>query len=428
MKFVDNIEKEKYEKFVLSHPKSHFLQSYAWGQFAFKSKNLTPHYVGLENDKGELVASALLLEKKLPLGLSYLYAPRGYVIDFNDKELLSLFTNELRKYAKVHKAIFIKIDPDIIYNEEDNSGNVIIDKNDSVINYLLELGYRHLGFTKNFETMQPRYTFRIPLDRPWEDVENAFSKTTKQRIKKAEELFTQVRVGNENDIKTFYDLMILTENRKDFVTHNLDYYKNLYEIWNHDNSCNIFLGSIDLQKIIFHLNNILDDLNKTLLTLNKENLSKSEKTKKMEIEKRIEKINSDLEKYIMAQTNYDNNITLSAHFIIEYGDKAWVLYAGNHNILSETYANYKTYETHIRYYHDKGIKTYDQFGTIGDLRKENPLLGLHEFKKKFGGNYVEFVGEFDYVLKPFMYFVFTKLVPLYRNFIKKMAKKKNKQK
>ena len=148
----------------------------------------------------------------------------------------------------------------------------------------------------------------------------------------------------------------------------------------------------------------------------------------MEIEKRIEKINSDLEKYIMAQTNYDNNITLSAHFIIEYGDKAWVLYAGNHNILSETYANYKTYETHIRYYHDKGIKTYDQFGTIGDLRKENPLLGLHEFKKKFGGNYVEFVGEFDYVLKPFMYFVFTKLVPLYRNFIKKMAKKKNKQK
>ena len=47
--------------------------------------------------------------------------------------------------------------------------------------------------------------------------------------------------------------MILTENRKDFITHNEQYYKSLYEIWNKDNSCNIFLGSIDLEKIINHL-------------------------------------------------------------------------------------------------------------------------------------------------------------------------------
>jgi len=109
--------------------------------------------------------------------------------------------------------------------------------------------------------------------------------------------------------------------------------------------------------------------------------------------------------------------------IIEYGNKAWVLYAGNHNILSETYVNYNTYLEHIKYCKEKGIEIYDQFGTIGDLSEDNPRLGLHEFKKKFGGDYVEFTGEWDYITNKPMYFIFTKLVPIYRKMIRKKSKK-----
>lgn len=424
MNFIENIEKERYEEFVKKHPKSHFLQSYAWGEFAKKEKNLTPHYVGLENDKHQLVAAALLLEKHLPLGYCYLYAPRGYVIDFKDYELLKTFTEEIKKYAKKKKAIFVKIDPDIIYHEENCNQEVIIEKDDQAYQSLKKLGYRHLGFTKNFETMQPRYSFRIDLTKPWEEVEKNFSKTTKQRIKKAEDLLVDVKIGTDKDINTFYQLMILTETRKDFVTHNEKYYQSLYKIWNQDNECNLFLGSVDLDKIIKKQTELKQEITEELTKFDHENLSKSEKSKKNELEKRKDKLETDIQKYQQAQKEYGTNITLSAHFIIEYGDKAWVLYAGNHNILTDTYTNYKTYEQHIKYYYDKKIKTYDQFGTIGDLRKENPLLGLHEFKKKFGGNYVEFTGEFDLVLNKPMYFVFTKLVPLYRKLIKNIAKKK----
>ena len=424
MNFIENIEKKRYEEFVKNHPKSHFLQSYAWGEFAKKEKNLTPHYVGIENDKHQLVAATLLLEKHLPLGYSYLYAPRGYVINFKDYELLKTFTEEIKKYAKKKKAIFVKIDPDIIYHEENCNQEVIIEKDDQAYQSLKKLGYRHLGFTKNFETMQPRYTFRIDFSKPWEEIEKNFSKTTKQRIKKAEDLLVDVKIGTDKDIDTFYQLMILTETRKDFVTHNEKYYQSLYQIWNQDNECNLFLGSINLDKIIKKQTELKQEIENELTKYEHENLSKSEKTKKNELEKRKDKLETDIIKYQQAQKEYGTNITLSAHFIIEYGDKAWVLYAGNHNILTDTYTNYKTYEQHIKYYYDKKIKTYDQFGTIGDLRKENPLLGLHEFKKKFGGNYVEFTGEFDLVLNKPMYFVFTKLVPLYRRLIKNIAKKK----
>ena len=97
MKFVENIEKEKYEKFVKNHKsKSHFLQSYAWGEFSKKCKGYTPYYVGLVDDKNKLLCTALLLEKKLPMGYSRFYSPRGFVIDFYNKELLSEFVKEIK--------------------------------------------------------------------------------------------------------------------------------------------------------------------------------------------------------------------------------------------------------------------------------------------------------------------------------------------
>ena len=429
MKFVTEIEKKEYDTFVKSHEKSHFLQSYSWGEFVKESRGLIPHYVGVKNDKDKLIAAALLLEKKLPLGYTYFYSPRGFVIDFYDKKLLSFFTEEVKKYIKSRKAIFLKIDPDIIWSKKDfNDKEIKLETNPKIafIN-LRELGFKHLGFTKNFETMQPRYTFRIDMNRPFEEIENNFSKTTKQRINKAKSLNTKVKIGDYDDLVVFNDLMTITENRKDFVSHDLNYYRKLYEIYNKDNKFTLFLGSVNLDDIITKYEKELKKYKSELGKLPSENLSKSQNTKKKELEKEIETHEELLEKYKQYRKEYGIEIILNAHAIIEYGNSAWVLYAGNHNILTSTYSNYKTYYEHLKYCYDKGIKMYDQFGTIGDLSKDNPRLGLHEFKKKFGGDYVEFIGEFDLVLKRFMYFVFTKLVPFYRKAIRNISKRKKRE-
>lgn len=430
MKFISNIKKETYEKFVKTNKdKSHFLQSYAWGEFAKKEKNQIPHYVGLTDDKNNLVCATLLLQKKLPLGYSYFYAPRGYVIDFTNKDLVQEFTKEITKYIKKQKAIFLKIDPDIILNEVDYQNNKINLPYDGyqILNDLKDIGFKHLGFTKNFELFQPRYTFRIDLDNPLEEIEEKFNKTTKQRIKKADEVEVEVTIGTSKDVKDFFELMKITENRKDFVSHNLSYYESLYKIWNKDNCCNIFFGKVNINKILKKYKQKEKELQDELETLNNiTSPSKSQNTKKKELERQLTKLKSDIDKYSSDLKKYGETIILNAHFIIEYGNKAWVLYAGNHNILSETGANYKVYKTHLEYCHNKGLKIYDQFGTIGDLKEDNPLYGLHDFKKKFGGDYIEFIGEFDLITNKLMYFIFTKLVPLYRKIIKNIAKKNNK--
>ena len=396
---LKNIEKEQFDKFISEHKlKSHFLQSLSWGELCKVKKNLTPHYLGLVNEDNNIVAATLLLEKKLPLNLCYLYAPRGFVLDYKKKELVRIMTKKIVDFAKTKKAIFIKIDPDIIKTKFNY-------KNE-------EVGFKHQGFTKNFETMQPRYTFRINLEKNLDEIEEHFSKTTKQRIAKSLKLDTEVTIGNQNDIKEFYHLMTLTENRKDFISYNEDYYETLYEIFNGNDTtkATLFLGKIHLNKTIKALEKTLKTTNNQISILPIDNLSKSAKAKLTELTKQKENLIKEIEKYKSYKKEYGQDLTLSAHMIIEYGDKAWVLYAGNHNILSETYVNYNTYFEHIKYCKNKGIKIYDQFGTIGDLSKSNPRLGLHEFKKKFGGDYVEFIGEWDYITNYPMYLIFTKLV------------------
>jgi len=428
MEFIENIGRDEYNEFVSRHKKSHFLQSYDWGEFAKLEKNLMPHYVGLK-ENGSLICASLLLEKRLPFNLSYFYAPRGFVIDFDDYKLLEEFVKKLKKYVKDKNGVFIKIDPDLVINKYNYLDEVIDSDYDGakLLEDLKKIGFKHLGFTNNFETTQPRYSFRIDFNQDIDDVYEHFSKTTKQRIKKAIDLDVEVELGTKEDLKEFYKLMRITENRKDFVTHELRYYETLYDLFNKDNKCNLFIGKVNLDKILDKKNVELTPLLEEREELEKlEVRSKSQNNKLKELARRCDKLVEDIKKYENIREEYGSKIILNGHFIIEYGDTAWVLYAGNHNILTDTYANYKTYYEHIKYYYDR-VKVYDQFGTIGDLNKDNPLLGLHEFKKKFGGDYVEFIGEFDLILKPFFYFGFTKLVPFYRNMIKSIAKLKNRR-
>ena len=425
---LEELNEERYENFVRENKyKSHFLQSYAWGEFAKVKKGLTPYYLGLVDENNNIVAGTLLLQKHLPLKLSYFYAPRGFVLNYLDKDVFNEMTKEVIKYIKNKKAIFLKIDPDIIwrkYNYLDEAIELDYSAND-IFEMIKKVGFKHLGFTKNFETNNPRYTFRIDLNQSIEDIENHFSKTTMQRIKKAEKLKTEVKIGTEEDLDVFCKLMAITEERKDFVSYDDDYYKTLYKMFNKNNKMTLFLGIVHLNDIVNTLLSRKKELNEELEKLPEdEDLSKSQKNKLKELNRQLDKVNTDIEKYNRYKEEYGNDITLNAHMIIEYGNKAWVLYAGNENILTETYSNYKVYYEHLKYCKDKGIEIYDQFGTIGDLSKDNPRLGLHEFKKKFGGDYVEFIGEFDYITKPFIYFIFTKLVPLYRKIVRKKAKKK----
>ena len=111
---------EEFKEFSKNHPQASFMQTLNWGELK-KENGWNPIIVGVKEDN-KVIAASLILSKEIFLGKKMFYAPRGFLIDYSNKELLSFFTKKIKEYAKRRKAIFIKIDPYVSYQEIDLEG------------------------------------------------------------------------------------------------------------------------------------------------------------------------------------------------------------------------------------------------------------------------------------------------------------------
>ena len=177
------LKKNEFNEFSKNHKLGNFMQTIEWASLK-EIYGWTPQYVG-GNDVDKIIAGALLLSKKTPIGKNIFYSPRGLLIDYSNFELLSFFTKNLKRYVKKNKGIFLKIDPNIIYRVRSKNGDIIDSKtNDEPINNLRKLNYKFLGFTTYFETRQPRWTFKLLLDKSYEELKKEFEKSTRKILKK----------------------------------------------------------------------------------------------------------------------------------------------------------------------------------------------------------------------------------------------------
>ncbi len=422
MEFISDLKKDEYEEFVQNSKFNHFMQSYDFGQIR-KDKGFIPHYVGLK-DKGKIVCSALLLEKKLILGYSYLYSPRGYVIDFNDKKLVEEFTGELKKYAKSIKAIFIKIDPGVKLHNIDKNGNVTGDfDNHELVEFLESLNYKHLGYNLGFEHEQPRFTFRINLDRPFEEIYQDMHPTTRKILNKGNQYDLDLYIGDEKDIDDFYITMKETSKREGIVQAPVKYYLDFYKIFNKDGLSDIYIVKADIKKVKKVFKDKIKELDLKIKNFNSDKYKNKDKVqnKIKDTQNQLDKLKRELDDINKIK---EKSVVLSSIITYKYVDKVWTVHGGNNSVIININANYLLYYTILKDAYDAGYKVMDCFGTCGTFNpdKNNPIFGIHSFKKRLGGEYTEFIGEFDLVVKPFMYFMFRKLIPIYRNIMKKRLK------
>lgn len=91
--FFKDINREEFDEFVKNHEYCNLLQSYNWA----KVKNNWDHmYTGVYRDN-ELVATGLVLIKRLPLSFCMYYLPRGPIMDYKDKDLVQYYFDQLKK-------------------------------------------------------------------------------------------------------------------------------------------------------------------------------------------------------------------------------------------------------------------------------------------------------------------------------------------
>ena len=403
MKFIENVDKNKYINFTDNHPKSHFLQSYAWGEFCRKIKGQIPYYVGMEDDNNNLVATSLILLKKTPLGYSYGYSPRGFIIDYSNRELIKEFSDYLRKFMKDKKIIYIKFDPDIPYQDIDEDANPIENGNNNydLYNYMLSLGYIHTGFYRLYEGNQPRYTFRIDLKRKWEDIESKMSKSFLKSVKRSNTY--DLEIDNDIKIEEFYRLVQNNSSKDDFDAHNLKYYQVFTEELEKEGIVKYFNISIKPQELVKKFTKEIKEIKKELET---------NKKRAEDLKNQLTKLEKDINVF---KDIKENKIVVCTLICTYTKNRAWSMFIGSDDLANMTFAVTRSYYEAIKDAYNNGYDFFDLFGTPGDPHTTyKNLAKLHDFKRKFGDKYIEFIGEFDLVNKKFLYHALPLLLGVYR--------------
>lgn len=378
------ISAQEHDDFVKQSSQTNLLQSASWAKV---KDNWDNERIGFYKNN-QLVASASILIKPLPLSMTMLYIPRGPIMDYQDQELLHFVLTSLKKFAKTKKALFIKFDPSLFIvqaqiGEDRKEQQETLD----VIQNLQKAGAIWVGRTESLdETIQPRFQANIYKDNFSEEL---LSKSTRQAIRTARNKGIQVQFGGKELLDDFSALMKKTENRKSIHLRGQDYYQKLLDTYPEHSY--ITLASIDL-------NERLESLQAQKVKAEKEASKFTEKTKPGKIEnnkqeqKRLqEEMNFLSEKIAQGTTN----VPLSGTLVLEYGATSENIYAG----MDEEYRRYQPalltwYET-AKHAFDRGADWQNMGGVENDLDG-----GLYHFKSKFNPTIEEFVGEFNLPTNP----------------------------
>lgn len=419
--FKDNLTREEFNSLALtgkSAVKAHFLGSYEWGEVSAR-RNRTPIYTGVYED-GRLVATALVLKRALVAGFSYFYIPRGFTMDYSDRELLEFVTDGIRSLGKKHRALYFRIDPDIKLHTVDIDGNVVEgESNEQLVSYLEKLGYKRKPLNYGFENEQPRFTFRIPLAGSIEEIESRYSRTTKTRIRQSHEAGVTVIEGGSADIPEFVRLMTMTEKRQGFFSHDPEFFQYFYDIMASSGLARLYFGKVNVPEIIAKLESDREAVKAELAELEGKT-GKKAAGKIKEAEKKLTAVEKQLEGLA---DKPKEEVIVSTYLDAQYADKTWALYAANDMDYGKFFANYAVYQKQIQDAHDEGREVFDVFGTVGRPEEAGSTAGLYEFKKKWGGELTEFIGEFDFILNKPVFFAYSKLIPAYHRAMNRRLRK-----
>jgi lipid II:glycine glycyltransferase (peptidoglycan interpeptide bridge formation enzyme) len=113
---------------------------------------------------------------------------------------------------------------------------------------------------------------------------------------------------------------------------------------------------------------------------------------------------------------------LSGALCYKFGDKAWYTYGASSNAHRNLMPNHLMQWRLIKWAQDSGCRWYD-FRGVSPVKGDGDehLRGLNRFKEGFSPRFVEYIGEYDLVLSPAWYWLWTTLRPRIQAFAKKRA-------
>lgn len=427
MNYSFRIENDKnaFEEFVLANG-GIYMQSAKWADV--KKEWNSAFYSGFD-ENGKRVLTALVMERHIPLAGKISYCPAGAVCDCENGELIKAFADFMMSEMKRNGVTALFYDPCVelrINGEKQARGKKV---HDELISS---------GFTLNTDASKCLYKAPVQLILPLKAPDGA--RLTPEKLLKGFEKGVRysVRIGAErglteevytiDDIKKnpsvmhdFLDVMHDTSSRDDFVERSGDYCERLLEVFGNE-GMDIMLVYYDKEK---------DRLRQAERLARKAELEKAlpdaPQKKLRGIKEELESIDKQTEHYETRVRETANDprerICVSGGLTVHYNGMSSCLFGGARDLLrnelrSSHYFNFKRICRSVALgndLHDLGyvlLKNVppDTDGTLGECVPQDNFEGICAFKKSFGADYIEYIGEYVLIADKIKYFSYSHLI------------------
>jgi lipid II:glycine glycyltransferase (peptidoglycan interpeptide bridge formation enzyme) len=205
------------------------------------------------------------------------------------------------------------------------------------------------GFRPSQECIQPRSTIMVDLDDAEEQILARMKPKWRYNIRLSERKGVEVREGDTSDLEVFYELMRVTGRRDGFSIHSLDYYRRAFELFQPAGHARLFMA-------------------------------------------------------------YYQDRPLAGLMAYAFNKQSWYMYGASADEHRELMSNHQLQWCAMKWARALGCKQYDLWG-VPDTEANSPtatLEGVGRFKAGFGGQIVRYLGAYDYVYLPPLYWLMNK--------------------
>ena len=394
---LKKIDEKTYENFVSSSNLSSFYQSVEWYHLKL-DEGKHCELIGLY-EEDNLVGVSLIIYVKILKKYYYAYASRGFIYDYSN---LEEFVASLKEYFK-GKAIFVKIDPPIILNLYDKSGEKeFMLENRQLIERLKYVGFKHHGFNMAFECEQFRFVHKIKLESSYDEQVKLMSKSTRKNIELAKFRGVNIKIAQKDELDMILKFLNMSSERKHFASLNKKFYERLLNTFK--DNIKLYLVYIDKKEYINNLDEKIKEeknkLNDLKIKMEHDNIGRK-------LKKEEELINNAIKKYIEelkdAQKLKDITYIAAMVTITKYNEVVSFA-SGMDNLYRKFNPKYVMYPKMINDAINEKLEYVNFLGVKNIFDKNDPDYGMYEVKKGFGGKTVEYIGEFDLPINQVLYY------------------------
>ena len=391
--FEQNAAAAEIDAFVTEHPQNSLFQCSEWAEV----KNNWDHYLTCVKENGVIVASALVLVRRLPMKVSLFYIPRGPVMDYHNDALVRFYLDRLKELALKEHAFAIRFDPNEFsrvypYAEKDEPHPY---DNADVIERLKAYGARHKGFTVMIEeATQPRFNASMECTPDYYSrLDHKVRQSCSTALKKGAKLYE----GHEY-IHDFAQAMHYTETRKGVALRTEEYFRHMCDVYK--DRCIVMVVKLNFAEEIARLENEIREAQEGI-----ENTSY--KKQKNALQQKLKNAQNDLEK-LQADRDREgkDEVILAGKLAIYNKNRMEFVYMGNNADYMRLRSSYLLYKTYLDICAEKGIRYVSMGGIEGTLDD-----GLTTFKSSWLMNVEEYIGEFNIVLNRPVYTAFDRVYP-----------------